>query len=295
MELLAQRVIDGLANGSIYSLIALAIVLVFMSTGTLNLAQGAMGMFATFVAWWLIDEHGWNLWPAFIVALTVGLALGAVIERVVVRPVEKERDHTPAIIVTLGILLVLQALAGYLFTTDTVQIPSVLPTGSSELLGVRLRHYDLGLVVVAGVVGIGLYLLFRHTQLGLAMRAAVDNPESSRLVGVNHGLMLMVGWALAGGLGALAGVLIAPTTLVSPAMLDNPLFLGFASAALGGFASPFGALVGGMVMGLVESLAPAYIPGIDGQMAGTSVFVVMIAVLIVTPHGLFGRATAVRA
>jgi branched-chain amino acid transport system permease protein len=296
MELLLQRTIDGLGNGSIYSAMALAIVLVFVSTGTLNFALGSMGMFSTFVVWKLVSDQGAGvaLPLGILVGLLVGVVAGAVLERVFVRPVENRTDHLPAVVVTLGLYLAIGAIAGAVFTVDTEKLPSVFPSGSVSVVGTDIKYSSIGLLSSVIVLALVIFVFFQKTRLGLMMRAAVDNPQSSQLVGIRRSNMLMLGWAMAGGLGALAGILIAPTTLVHTGMLDSATFLGFAAAALGGFSSPMGALIGGLVMGLVEALAPAYVPGIESNLALATAFVIMLITLLVRPNGLFGRSEEVR-
>ncbi|MGM5068781.1 branched-chain amino acid ABC transporter permease [Rhodococcus qingshengii] len=296
MDIFIQRLLDGTANGAIYSMMALGIVLVFISTGTLNIALGSMGMFCAMTAWWLWspDHAGLPLWVGFVAAVLVGFFGGAFLERVFVRPVEKDKNHLRVVIVTLALLLALEAGAGYLFTVDTVRLPSFLPRGYVQVGSARLDYDSLTLVCVAAAIAVTMYFMFERTRIGLGMRASVDNPDSARLSGVRRNHMLMLGWALAGALAAIAGLLIAPTTLVSTTMLNNALFLGFAAAALGGFTSPFGAMAGGLIMGIIETLGPAYIPFIDNQLSLLPVFAVMIAILLIRPTGLFGRTETAR-
>lgn len=294
MTLLIDRILDGLGNGAICSLMALAVVLIFMSTGTINFAQGAMGMFSAFLVWQLASESGWPLIPAVALSIVCGGAAGAAFERLLIRPLESETGHLPVIIVTLGLLLVITAAAGSLFTTHTVSLPSVFPKGTVQLGDVSVKNATIGLIGTAALVSLGMWVLFMRTRLGLAIRAAVDNPDSAQLAGINRSRMHMLGWALAGGLGALTAALIAPSTLVNTHMMDNVLFLGFAAAAIGGFSSPPGAVVGGFVIGLVESLGPAYLPGLSSQYSMTLIFGAMLAVLLIRPTGIFGRKESTR-
>lgn len=296
MDLLLQRLLDGVGNGVIYAIIALAIVLVYVSTGTINLALPGIGVLGTFVVWWLWnpDHLGIPLPVAVLAGVLAGFLIGAVLQRAVIQPLANESDHLPIVVVTLGVLLAFESLAGFVFTVDTVTLPSLFPAGGVQLGAVTIRFELIGLVLTVAVIGLLLFLLFRHTRVGLAMRASVDNPNSARLVGVRRSLMLMAGWALSGALVVLAGVLVAPTVLVSTNMLNNPLFLGLAAAALGGLTSFVGAAVGGLLIGLIEVLVPAYVPFVDRQLSLLAVFVVMIAMLVFRPNGLFGRAEAVR-
>lgn len=296
MELLAQRILDGLANGAIYSSMALAVVVTYLASGTVNMAKAAIGMFCAFIAWKLSDPSGlgFPVLLALPVAVAVGLAIGAALERVVVRSLEDAHDHLPIIVVTIGLFLAVSALAGTIFTTDTVRLDSAFPDGGFRIADINFTYFNVGLIATVLAVSVVMWALFHRTSFGLSMRAAVDNPESAQLVGIARGRMLMIAWALACGLSALAAVLIAPVTLVNTTMMNNILFFGFAAAALGGFDSPVGAIVGGLIMGVIESLAPAYVPFIDNQLALTATFVVMLTVLLVRPSGLFGRQQVAR-
>ena len=290
MELFLQRVLDGAGNGAIYAAMALAIVLVFISTGTLNFALGAMGMFCVFFAWWLVEGSGWSLPLPLAVgaAILLGFLGGGALERIFIRPFSDSHDHLPIIIVTLGIWLALEPLAGVLFSHESETLPSIFPAGSVSAGGVYITYGQIGLLGSVAVIGLALYVVFQKTRVGLAMRASVDNSLSARLSGISHSRMMMLGWAMAGSLAASAGILIAPTTLVSTGMLNNTLLLGFAAAALGGFTSVVGALVGGLIMGLLESLAPAYVPFLGADLALLTAFTVLIGVLLFKPSGLFG-------
>ncbi|HVW44952.1 MAG TPA: branched-chain amino acid ABC transporter permease [Amycolatopsis sp.] len=294
MTLLIQRLLDGLSGGAVYAALALAIVLVFRSTGTLNLAQGEMAMFTCFLAWKLSTGLGWPVVPAIVVAMAAGFAGGALIERVVVRPVEDRPDHLPIIIVTLGLMLAINALAGGLFTVDIVRLPDVFPAGALQLGGVHLAYSTIGLLAVLLVVSALIWALFQRTRIGLHMRASVDSPESARLVGIRRSHMLMLGWGIAGALGALAAVLVAPQTFVHTGMLQGVLLYAFAAATLGGFTSVLGAVVGGLIVGVLQSLAVGYIDFIGNDLSLLVALAIIIAVLMVKPNGLFGRADSSR-
>jgi len=280
--------LDGITSGSIYALLALALVLIWRATRVVNFAQGAMAMFTTYVALSLLDR-GWNYWAAFAGALLFGLLLGAVIERVLVRPVESAPPLN-VVILTLGLLLFLEALAPMIWGG---QIRSFPPAFS--VAGIRAGHgqiplsrFDLfTLLAIMTVMGL-LVALFRLTDLGLRMRAAAFQPEVSRLLGVRVGRMLTLGWALASLVGSLAGLLIAPTLLLYPSSMDSVLVFGFTGAVLGGLDSPAGAVLGGLVMGLALSYAGGYISSDVESIGG---LLILVAVLMVRPRGLFSRAT----
>jgi branched-chain amino acid transport system permease protein len=288
-----QLVVDGVAIGSIYAALALALVLIFRSTGIVNFAQGEMAMFSTFVAWGLV-QGGVPLGLALLGALAASFAGGMVIERVLIRPVEDE-DPLSILIVTLGLFILVNSLAGWIWGFNNRGFPRALPGGSADVAGVRLSYESLGIVaVLLAVVGL-LYLLFERTKLGLAMRAAAANPSSSRLVGVPVGRTLMLGWGLAALIGAVAGVLVAPQLFLDVNFMGGVLVYAFAAATLGGFDSPKGAVIGGWIIGVTETLAGNYIGFIGSDLTILVPLVIILGVLLVRPNGLFGSPEAVRA
>jgi branched-chain amino acid transport system permease protein len=288
-----QLVIDGIAIGSVYGALALALVLIFRSTGIVNFAQGEMAMFSTFVAWGLV-QGGLPLGLALLVALAASFAGGMVIERVVIRPVEGE-DPLTLLIVTLGLFILLNSAAGWIWGFGNRGFPRALPGGSGEVLGVRLSFESLGIVAVLLAVCGLLYLLFERTKLGLAMRAAAANPASARLVGIDVGRTLMIGWGLAALLGALAGVMVAPQLFLDVNFMGGVLVYSFAAATLGGFDSPKGAVIGGWIIGVAETLAGEYIGFIGSDLTILVPLAIIFAVLLVRPNGLFGSPEVVRA
>jgi branched-chain amino acid transport system permease protein len=276
--------LNGISNGAVYAAVALSLVLIWRATRILNFAQAGMLMFTTFVAWELIDR-GASYWVGFAAALASGLLLGAVVERVVIRPVEGAPPLN-AIIVTLGLLVLLEAIAGMIWGGNPKSFPPAFSIKGYEIGGrtVLFSPSDLfTVVVVAGLMAV-LVLLFRRTSLGLQMRAAAFAPEVARLLGVRVGRMFTAGWALASLAGSLAGVLVAPDVFVAPNNFDPVLVFGFTAAVLGGLESPPGALIGGLVLGLALS----YVSGYAGAETVTlGALVILIAVLMVRPSGLF--------
>jgi branched-chain amino acid transport system permease protein len=287
-------VIYGIANGIIYSAVALALVLIWRSTRIVNFSQGGMLMFTTFIAWDLVVKHGQSYWLGLAVAMVAGLLLGAVVERVLIRPVENGPPLNP-VIVTLGILLMLQATAGMIWGNGLSSYP---PEFSVDFyhVGHQVILFSpefLFVVIAVGAVSVGLYLLFQRTSLGLRMRASAFSPEIARLLGVRVGRMLTVGWALAAGVGALAGVLIAGTqpNYINPNGFDSLLIFGFTAAVIGGLDSAVGAIVGGVVLGVALSLLDNYV---SNDIDSFIVLVLLIVVLMVRPNGLFARTSARR-
>jgi branched-chain amino acid transport system permease protein len=288
-----QVVVDGVATGSIYGALALALVLIFRSTGVVNFAQGEMAMFSTFVAWG-IHQAGVPLGLALLGAFAFSFAAGALIERVVIRPFEGGEPLT-LVIVTLGLFLLVNSAAGWIWGFNNRSFPSAFPDSSLTIAGARLDVESLGIVgVLIAVVGL-LYLLFQRTGIGLAMRAAALDPAASRLVGVRVGRMLMLGWGLAAVLGALAGVLVAPQLFLDPNLMGGVLVYSFAAAALGGFDSAIGAVVGGWIIGVSENVAGTYVNFIGADLKILVPLGIIFVVLLVKPSGLFGSPEVARA
>ena len=278
--------LSGISTGAIYAAVALALVLIWRSTRIVNFAQGAMLMFTTFLASAVINGGG-SYVVAFVVALAAGFVLGAVAERLVVRPVENAPPLN-AVILTLGMYTLLVAAAGMIWGNTPRSFPAAFSLRGYRVGGTNLLFTpnDTFTVLVVILVAIGLALLFRRTTLGLRMRATAFAPEVARLLGVRVGRMFTVGWALAAAVGALAGVLIAPNTFVSPNSFDATLVFGFTAAVIGGLDSPSGAVVGGVSLGLVLSYVSGYL---GSDVVGLGALVVLVLVLMVRPNGLFSR------
>ncbi len=288
--------LSGISNGMIYAAVALALVMIWRATRIVNFAQGGMLMFTTFIAWDLAEVHHVNYWASVAVALVAGLAIGAAAERLLVRPVENGPPLN-AVIVTLGLFIFLQALAGMIW--GNAQAHSYPPGFSIIGYHVGQRTLLFGpndLYIVVAVLGVfaGLWLLFQRTSIGLQMRAAAFNPEVARLLGVRVGRLLTLGWALAAGVGALAGVLAAGTQpgYVAPTgAFDGLLVYGFTAAVIGGLDAPIGAVTGGLLLGLLLSYADSYV---SNNIESMYALVILIGVLMVRPNGLFARGRARR-
>ncbi len=292
MELFFNQVINGLQQGAIYAALALALVLIFRSTSLLNFAQGEMAMFSTFIAWILAD-NGFPVVFAILAAMAVSVVGGAIIERTLIRPVGND-NPLAIVIVTIGIFIAMNALAGWIYGTDGRVFPRIFPNESLVTVGdVTVTKETTGIIAILLVVVGLLYLLFQHTKVGLAMRAVASNAESAQLVGIRVGRILMLGWGLAAALGALAGALAAPQLNLSLNLMQGLLIYAFAAATLGGFDSPLGAVVGGLIVGVTQTLAGQYIDFFDGFELG-SAFLLILIVLLVRPQGLFGRPVVTR-
>ena len=283
MDALLFQVLAGLATGGIYASLALALVMIYQATHLVNFAQGEMAMFTTYLAWSLISA-GMPYWAAFFITIALGFALGALIERIVIRPVENA-PVLAVVVVFIALLVILNSIAGWIYTYTIKAFPSPFP--KEPLFGIRyMSAHELGAIGITLVVLTTLYLFFRYTPLGLAMRAVAQNPQSSRLVGIRVGWMLALGWGLAAAVGAVAGMMVAPIVYLDPNMMGGILLYAFAAALLGGIDSPMGAVIGGFTVGVLENLLGAFVIG--NELKLTVALVLIIGVLLVRPSGFFG-------
>ncbi len=292
MDVFFQQVVSGLATGGIYGSLALALVMIYQATDVVNYAQGEMAMFSTYLAWSMMNA-GLPYWVAFFATIALAFVGGLVIERVIIRPVENAPVLT-IVIVCIGLLVILNSIAGWIYSYVIQPFPSPFPSTPIRIGSVIFGPHDLGAIGVTFVMLLLLYCFFRFTSLGLAMRAAAQNPASSRLVGIRVGWMLGLGWGLAALVGAVAGMMVAPVIFLEPNMMSGILIYAFASATLGGFTSPGGAVVGGFLVGVIENLAGTYISFIGTDLKLTVALALIIVVLVVKPSGLFGRAVVRR-
>jgi branched-chain amino acid transport system permease protein len=287
-----QLVVDGLSTGSIYGALALAIVLVNQATGLINFAQGGMAVLAAYVAWSL-TTHGVPLVLAILASVLFSLVLGAVVERWLMRRFEGG-DPDTAVVVTIGLLTLITGFCGWIWTYNNKQFPSLFPLGTVSVGGVSISIRSIGTTLVIVVAMVLLQVLFVGTKLGLALRAVAVNPESAAFSGLRVGRLLMVGWGLAAGLGAVAGALVTPQLTLTPGMLDGALVYALAAVILGGLTSPVGVVVAAWIIGVLENLAAVYVKFIGFDLKVAVPFVLIFVVLLVRPQGLFGRKTVVR-
>jgi len=292
MDILLQQIVSGLATGGIYGSVALALVMIYQATDVVNFSQGEMAMFSTYLAWTMIDA-GLPYWVAFFGTLAVSFVGGVIIERVVIRPVEGAPILT-IVIVCIGLLVIFNSVAGWIYSYIQKPFPSPFPERPIRIGNIVFGAHDVGALGVTLLVLAFLYVFFRYTTLGLAMRAAAQNPTSSRLCGIRVGWMLAVGWGLAALVGAVAGMMIAPIVFLDPNMMAGILIYAFASATLGGFTSPVGAVVGGLIVGVLENLVGTYVAFIGTELKLTVALALILVVLVVKPSGLFGRAAVHR-
>ena len=288
MEGLIHQVISGIATGGIYASVALALVMIYQATHHINFAQGEMATFSTYIALTFINI-GMPYWVAFFAAVIVSFAAGVLVERILIRPMANA-PILSAVGVFVGLLLIVNSLSGWFFDFTIKQFPTPFP--DKPLWGGFISGHQLGSTGVTLAVLIAVYLFFRHTSLGLAMRAAALNPVSSRLVGVRVGWMLALGWGLAAAIGAVAGCMVAPVVFLDPNMMAGILLYAFAGALLGGIDSPLGAVLGGFAVGIIENLGGAYLVGTELKL--TLALVIIVTVLTIKPSGLMGRTVLSR-
>jgi branched-chain amino acid transport system permease protein len=283
-----QQIVSGLASGGIYGLLALALVLIHRATGVVNFAQGEMAMFSTYIAWTLTTNHGVSYWPAFVITLIASFFGGVGIHQAVIRPVERG-SQIRVVIVTIGLLLVLNGLVTWIWTGEVRAVKSPFPGGTFDVGGVAISYADIGTIAVCFAAVIVLWSFFQFTKVGLALRASAVNPAEARLVGVRVPLMLGLGWGLAAVLGAVAGMLTAPSVFLDPNMMQSVLIYAFAAAVLGGIDSPVGAVVGGLILGVGLNLIGTYVDFIGSDLRLPAALLVILVVLLVKPAGLFGK------
>ena len=290
----AQQVVAGLSSGGTYATLAVALVLIYRATGVVNFAQGELAMFSTFVAWTL-TQHGFSYWPAFVVTVIGSFAGGIVLERTVIRPVERASVLTIAI-VTIGLFFVLNGAAFWIWSAQVKSMPSAFSTRPIHVVGVAFSIADLGTIGVSLLAVLLLWLFFRFTKIGLAMRAAALNPDSSRLTGIRVSWTIALGWGLAAALGAVAGLMAAPPLGSFDQNFMQPVLLyAFAGAVLGGIDSALGAVVGSLALGVFLNLLGTYVSWVGTDLRQPAALAVILGVLLLRPAGLFGTAAVRRA
>jgi len=288
-----QQVVSGLASGGIYALLALALVIIHRSTGVINFAQGEMATLSTYIAWTLTVNHGWSYWPAFAATLAISFGGGVGIHRAVIRPVERG-SVLRIVIVTIGLLVAINGYVIWQWGGEPQQLRSPFGTDTFDVGGVVVAAHDIGTICVALGIVFLLWLLFQFTKVGLALRAVAVNPDEARLVGVRVTWMLALGWGLAATLGGVAGMLTAPTVGLDPNMMAPVLIYAFAAAVLGGIDSPFGAVVGGLVLGVLLNML-SYLSQYGAfdwfseELRLPAALLIILVVLLVKPTGIFGK------
>ena len=284
--MIAELVIGGLASGSLYALIGIAIVLVLQATEVPNFAQGEMAMFATFVAYTLLTTYGLSWWVVLPATLVFAAVQGLIVQQVVIRPL-LGAPIINAVIATLGLNLALHSVAGMIWGNQTHVLPS--PVGDQppfKLFGVNVSQDSALTIVVSVAMIIAFTLILRHTRAGIALRAASQNQSVAKLMGIAVSRAFALAWAMGAMAGAVAGLLVAPILFLDVNLMGALLIKGFAGAVLGGLSNLGAVFFGGLMLGVVENLLSAYVSGTFSEALS---FVLIIVVLIVAPNGIFGR------
>ena len=280
--------LGGISFGMVYAAIGLSLVLIWRATRVLNYAQGGMAMFTAYVALIVVNHTG-NYWAGFVCGLAAGVVLGAVCERVV-RP-SQGKPPLNAVIVTIGLLILLEGVAGMIYGGQFRSFPVAFSVAGLKVgttsLGVSRNDVFVAAAVLAGALALA--VLFRYTSAGLRLRATAFSPAVSRLLGIRVGRVLTLGWALAGLFGALAGVLVSPSTFLYPNSMDSIFVLGFTAAVIGGLDSPLGAVLGGLVLGVVLNYAGGYLGSSLVPVFGLAA---LSLVLLLRPSGLLGATSS---
>ena len=312
MQLFLQRLFDALSNGAVYAALAVALSMVYRSSAMLNFALGEMSMAATFLAlvlstaptpalkgtYWTHRYLGtpWGIWAVIPAVILVAMVAGMIVERVFVRPAEK-RSAVAVVSITLGIGLFVNGGTAQFYGSRFFSFPGPFPKGAKarwKIGGADLRYETAGIAIALLGVLVLLAIIQRSTKLGLAFRAVASNRDSAALAGVKVNQVLALGWGIAGGLGALAGMLVANNTLVSTGMMSRLLVFGLAAATVGGLGSPAGAALGGLTLALMETMLGGYVPFIGGDITLVTAILVLMIVLWFRPAGLFGRRSVAR-
>ena len=292
MQLFLQQIVEGLASGAIYAGLALALVLVYRATHVVNFAQGEMGTFSAYLLWQL-NVWGVPFWLGFVLVAAVSFVIGGLVFQLVISPVQKASDHT-IVVICIGLFVGFEAICLWIWGSDSYAFPRIFPDLAWSIGGVRITANNLGLLGVLCAIGLAIAALFRFTRIGLAMRAAAAERDKSPLVGINVETMLMLGWGIATVVGFIAATVVAPRLFLSPPMMLPVVIYALAAATLGGWDSPFGAILGGLLVGVAESLAATFLPFIGAELKIGVPFLVMAVVLLARPQGLFGTTSIVR-
>ncbi len=293
--LIGQLFVNGMKNGAIYALMALTVVIIYKTTGHLNFAQGEMGTLGAFIVFVMVIEHGWSYWLAIPVALVFSFLLGAAVERTLIRPIER-RSALGVVIVTLGLFLILNALNAAIWGTQQLSPLTPFPNLPDDQFVIAegpprfaVRYGAIGTWVALALVVAILWFFFQKTKLGLGYRAVASNRESSQLIGVPLGRMLMLGWAISAVLGTIAAIMVSQSaSTLDFNLMATVLLYGFAAAALGGFDSIPGAVVGGLIVGMAEAFIPSFFSFVGSELSLAVALGVIVVVLLVRPEGLFG-------
>ncbi len=286
VETLASQVVSGLATGCVYALVALGFVLIFKATDVVNFAQGEFIMASGFISYTLLIWYGLPYWVVFFITILLSGVMGVVLERVVVRPI-MDAPIFSIVIATIGASTIMRSTAGIVYVYDVLPLPTIFSKDPIRLSVVNFTIMDVGVIGFSLVIMLALYLFFKLTKTGMAMRATAQSQTAAQLMGVSVKQIFSLTWAISAGISGVAGVLIAPIIYLDP-NLGIIAVKAFAGAILGGFGSIPGAIVGGMLLGVLENLSGYFF---NAGIKQVSTYILLILVLIVRPSGLFGAVT----
>lgn len=291
MDFFLSQILSGVASGTIYACLALAVVMIYQAIHHLNFAQGEMAVFSTYLAWQML-QWGLPYWAVFALTILLSFALGWLLQMVVMRPF-RNAPMLSNIVVFIALFTIFNSLSGFIWGFDIKTFPSPFGTGPF-VESLRLSKHQAGMMAVSAGILLLLWAFFRFTRLGLAMRGAAANPASSALVGVSVMTMTALGWGMASAIGAVSGLLVAPIVFLEPNMMLSILVYAFAGAVVGGLSSPGGAVLGGFLVGIVEALVATYVPVVGSELKLPIALALIIVVLLFRPAGLFGKRAVQR-
>jgi branched-chain amino acid transport system permease protein len=292
MQYFFQQIVNGIGDGAIYASLGLALVLIYRTTNIANFAQGEMATFSAYLAWQMVD-WGVPLWWSFLIAIILSMLVGVLAYLLLVRWVQ-HRDELTIVIVTLGLFLAFNSFDGAIWGFLQLSLPSPFPERSFAIGALRFNAELLGTIALLIAISTGMFLLLQHTRLGTALRAAASNATSAMLVGVPFTAMMAIGWGLAAALGAVSGLLVGPKLTLDPNMMGAIIIYAFAAAVVGGLTSYRGAVVGGAIVGISQALSMAYLPWLGSDLQILLPLMLIVAVLIIKPEGLFGSTVVIR-
>ena len=280
-----QMIASGIAVGSSYALMGLAMVIVYKTSEVVNFAQGEMALLCVFLTYMVLEFYGMPYYVAFPGALLFAIFVGCFLEFAVLRRA-KEPNVLGMIIITIGLEMILMGLVSWKFGADPKTMPFPIgPYDSVAFGGLFISSLEILTFVVAITLMIILFLFFRYSKLGIAMKATQQNPMAARLMGIKTKRILMITWGISSLVGCAAGLLIAPTTM-QPYMMWDPMLKGFAAAVMGGMTSLPGSVFGAYIIGIIENLFGGYV---SIEFKSVVAFFIIVLVLCVKPSGLFAR------
>ncbi len=284
--MIGQLIVEGLAIGACYGLFAVAVVIIYKTSEVINFGQGEMAMFATFVAYHILTYYGVPFWVAFLMTLGFAAFLGAVVEFLFLRPA-KNPSILGLIVITLGAEMLLMGLASWKWGAEqkAFSLPWSYSSIHEPLPGVIVSDWAIAVFLTAGVIVALLYVFFRYTRLGIAMRATQQNKNAAKIMGIRTERVFAFAWGLSSVIGTVAAMFFAARATLDPSFMMDPFLRAFAAAVLGGLTSIPGVLVGGEILGLIENLFGYMWPEWKPIVA----FVIIVLVLCIRPSGLFAR------